>query len=62
MMRSNANVLLASTGMLHCAANCRAMAARIPPIGMTLEYLQSGAIAIQGATRCPDVGLRITPA
>jgi hypothetical protein len=37
-------VLLASTGMLHCAANFRAMTARIPAIGMTLEYLPSGAI------------------
>lgn len=48
MMKSDVNVLLASTGMLHCAANFRAMAARIPAIcldgGMPLEYLQSGAI------------------
>jgi 2,5-dihydroxypyridine 5,6-dioxygenase len=48
MMKSDFNVLLCSTGMLHCEANFRAMAARIPAIcldgGMTLEYLQSGAI------------------
>jgi hypothetical protein len=44
MMRSDASVLLASTGMLHCGANFRAMAARIPAIGMTLECLPSGAI------------------
>ena len=48
MMKSDFNVLLSSTGMLHCSANFRAMQARIPAIcldgGMTLEYLQSGAI------------------
>jgi 2,5-dihydroxypyridine 5,6-dioxygenase len=48
MMQSDFNVLLASTGMLHSSANFRAMDARIPAIcldgGMTLEYLQSGAI------------------
>jgi leucyl aminopeptidase (aminopeptidase T) len=48
MMKSDVNVLLASTGMLHSAANFRAMQARIPAIcidgGMTLEQLQSGAI------------------
>lgn len=48
MMKSDFNVLLASTGMLHSAANFRAMEARIPAIcmdgGMTLEWLQSGAI------------------
>ena len=41
MMKSDVNVLLASTGMLHSAANFRAMQARIPAIcidgGMTLE-------------------------
>jgi 2,5-dihydroxypyridine 5,6-dioxygenase len=48
MMTSNINVLLASTGMLHCPANFRAMAAGIPAIcmdgGMTLEMFQSGAV------------------
>jgi leucyl aminopeptidase (aminopeptidase T) len=48
MMSSTFNVLLCSTGMLHCAANFRAMAAGIPAIcmdgGMTLEFMQSGAI------------------
>ena len=48
MMKSNVNVLLASTGMLHSPANFRAMQAGIPAIcldgGMTLEMLQSGAI------------------
>jgi len=48
MMKSDFNVLLASTGMLHSPANFRAMKAGIPAIcldgGMTLEMLQSGAI------------------
>lgn len=48
MMKSDFNVLLASTGMLHSPANFRAMQAGIPAIcldgGMTLEMLQSGAI------------------
>jgi 2,5-dihydroxypyridine 5,6-dioxygenase len=48
MMKSTFNVLLCSTGMLHSAANFRAMAAGIPSIcmdgGMTLEWMQSGAI------------------
>jgi len=48
MMKSDVNVLLASTGMLHCPANFRAMAAGIPAIcmdgGMTLEMFQSGAV------------------
>jgi leucyl aminopeptidase (aminopeptidase T) len=48
MMKSDINVLVASTGMLHSAANFRAMEAGIPAIcldgGMTLEYLQSGAV------------------
>jgi leucyl aminopeptidase (aminopeptidase T) len=48
MMRSDINVLLASTGMLHCPANFRAMEAGIPAIcmdgGMTLEMFQSGAV------------------
>ena len=48
MMRSDINVLVASTGMLHCPANFRAMEAGIPAIcmdgGMTLEMFQSGAV------------------
>ena len=48
MMSSDINVLVASTGMLHAPANFRAMEAGIPAIcldgGMTLEWLQSGAI------------------
>jgi 2,5-dihydroxypyridine 5,6-dioxygenase len=49
MMKSDINVLLASTGMLHAPANFRAMESGIPAIcldgGMTLEMLQSGAVA-----------------
>jgi hypothetical protein len=48
MMKSDLNVLVASTGMLHCPANFRAMEAGIPAIcmdgGMTLEMFQSGAV------------------
>jgi leucyl aminopeptidase (aminopeptidase T) len=48
MQRTDVNVLLASTGMLHCDANFRAMKAGIPAIcmdgGMTLEAFQSGAV------------------
>jgi leucyl aminopeptidase (aminopeptidase T) len=48
MLQSSVNVLMASTGMLHSAANFRAMSAGIPAIcmdgGMTLEYMQSGAV------------------
>ena len=48
MMKSDVNILIASTGMLHCAASLRSMEAGIPSIcldgGMTLEWLQSGAI------------------
>lgn len=48
MMKSDFNVLLASTGMLHSPANFRAMGAGIPAIcmdgGMTLEMFQSGAV------------------
>jgi hypothetical protein len=48
MLRSEVNVLVASTGMLHCAANMKAMAAGVPCLcldgGMQLEWLQSGAI------------------
>jgi len=48
MMKSDINVLVASTGMLHSPANFRAMEAGIPAIcldgGMTLEMFQSGAV------------------
>lgn len=48
MMKSDVNILLSSTGMLHSPANFRAMEARIPAIcmdgGMTLEMFQSGAV------------------
>lgn len=48
MLRSDANVLLASTGMLHSPASFAAMAAGIPSIcmdgGMPLEAFQSGAV------------------
>jgi hypothetical protein len=48
MLKSDVNVLVASTGMLHCPANFRAMEAGIPAIcldgGMTLEMFQSGAV------------------
>jgi hypothetical protein len=48
MMKSDVNILLASTGMLHSPASFRAMEARIPSIcmdgGMTLEWFQSGAV------------------
>ena len=48
MMNSTVNVLIASTGMLHCPASLRAMDARIPSIcldgGMRLEWFQSGAV------------------
>ena len=48
MMKSDYNILLASTGMLHSPASFRAMQARIPSIcmdgGMPLEYFQSGAV------------------
>lgn len=48
MLHSNVNVLLASTGMLHSPANFAAMKAGIPAIcmdgGMTLEWMQSGAV------------------
>jgi hypothetical protein len=49
MMKSDFNVLLASTGMLHCPANFAAMEAGIPAIcmdgGMQLEWFQSGGVA-----------------
>ncbi|WP_173930980.1 aminopeptidase [Chelativorans sp. Marseille-P2723] len=48
MMKSDFNILLASTGMLHSSASFNAMAAGIPSIcmdgGMTLEMFQSGAV------------------
>jgi|SRR5438128_910459 len=48
MKNVDCNVLLASTGMLHCPANFEAMAAGVPFIcmdgGMTLEMFQSGAV------------------
>lgn len=66
MMKSDANILIASTGMLHCAASLRSMEAGIPSIcldgGMQLEWLQSGAIADdmrQIAVRKHYVGERV---
>ena len=48
MLKSTVNVLCASTGMLHCAANLTAMQSGVPAIcidgGMQLEWLQSGGI------------------
>ena len=48
MLKSDVNILLASTGMLHSPANAAAMKAGIPVIcmdgGMTLEMFQSGAV------------------
>ena len=48
MMKSDINVLCASTGMLHSPANFRAMESGIPAIcmdgGMTLEMFQSGGV------------------
>jgi len=48
MLHSNVNVLLTSTGMLHCKANFDAMAAGVPAIcmdgGMSLEMFQSGGV------------------
>jgi 2,5-dihydroxypyridine 5,6-dioxygenase len=48
MMKSDFNILVASTGMLHAPANFAAMATGIPAIcldgGMTLEMFQSGAV------------------
>src|SRR5918993_4641671 len=48
LLRSDINVLVASTGMLHSPANFRAMEMGIPAIcldgGMTLEMFQSGAV------------------
>ncbi len=48
MMKSDFNILLASTGMLHSPASFNAMASGIPSIcmdgGMTLDMFQSGAV------------------
>ena len=48
MKQVDLNILLASTGMLHCPANHHAMEAGVPVIcmdgGMTLEMFQSGAV------------------
>ena len=48
MLKSDVNILVSSTGMLHCAASLRSMEKGIPSIcldgGMSLEWLQSGAI------------------
>lgn len=48
MTKVDLNILLASTGMLHCHANHNAMVAGVPTIcmdgGMTLEMFQSGAV------------------
>ncbi len=48
MKTIDVNILLASTGMLHCPANHAALAAGVPVIcmdgGMTLEMFQSGAV------------------
>ena len=48
MLKSDFNILLASTGMLHCPANHKAMSAGVGVIcmdgGMTLEMFQSGAV------------------
>lgn len=48
MTKVDVNILLASTGMLHCPANHTAMSMGVPVIcmdgGMTLEMFQSGAV------------------
>lgn len=48
MLTSDVNVLVASTGMLHCPANLEAMSRGVPAIcldgGMQLEFFQSGAV------------------
>ena len=68
MMKSDFNVLLASTGMLHSNASFTAMAAGIPSIcmdgGMQLEWFQSGAVTDdmkQIAVRKHYVAERIGP-
>jgi hypothetical protein len=48
MLKVDVNILLCSTGMLHCPANAAAMKAGVPVIcmdgGLTLEMFQSGAV------------------
>jgi 2,5-dihydroxypyridine 5,6-dioxygenase len=48
MLRSDLNILVATTGMLHAPANFAAMSAGVPSIcmdgGLTLEMFQSGAV------------------
>lgn len=48
MLKTDVNILLASTGMLHSHANAAAMASGVPAIcmdgGMKLEWFQSGAV------------------
>jgi leucyl aminopeptidase (aminopeptidase T) len=48
MLKSDVNILLCSTGMLHAPANAAAMKAGVPVIcmdgGLTLEMFQSGAV------------------
>ena len=48
MLESDVNVLLATTGMLHCEAASEAMAKGVPSLcmdgGMTLEMFQTGAV------------------
>lgn len=55
MLKSDVNILLASTGMLHSPANAAAMQAGVPVIcmdgGMTLEMFQSGAVTDVGSYR-----------
>ncbi|MBZ9870425.1 aminopeptidase [Mesorhizobium sp. BR1-1-9] len=66
MMKSDVNILVSSTGMLHCAASLRSMEAGIPSIcldgGMQLEWFQSGAVTDdmkQIAVRKHYVGKRV---
>lgn len=66
MKKVDVNILLASTGMLHCPANHHAMQAGVPVIcmdgGMTLEMFQSGAVTEdqhQMAIRNHNVAMRI---
>ncbi|HWG04260.1 MAG TPA: hypothetical protein VG271_04530 [Beijerinckiaceae bacterium] len=66
MTKVDVNILLASTGMLHCPANHHAMATGVGCIcmdgGMTLEMFQSGAVTEdqkQMATRLHYVGKNV---
>ncbi len=66
MLKSDVNILLASTGMLHAPSNFAAMRAGVPVIcmdgGMTLEMFQSGAVTEdqrQMAVRQHYVGTKI---